>query len=303
MLYKGLQLDRFQEEAIAAINRDASVIVTAPTGAGKTVIAEYAVEKCIKENHRVIYTAPIKALSNQKYRDFYAEYGDKIGIVTGDVVINPYAQVLLMTTEIFRNTIFDDIERLQDVSYVIFDEIHYINDIERGTVWEESLIFAPQHIKFVCLSATIPNIHSFAEWMQSVRDIDIEIVEELNRPVPLEHHLYFQDYGIGSPKHIPAIRNIAQRDARKRKDDASDDEVALALPSDVIETKLIPHLRRENQLPCLYFCFSRKGCESNANSLVYGTQLQLLDEKQRTQILEQFDELCVQFDIVEEKRN
>ena len=111
MLYKGLQLDRFQEEAIEAINKDASVIVTAPTGAGKTVIAEYAVEKCIEENRRVIYTAPIKALSNQKYRDFYAEYGDKIGIVTGDVVLNPYAQVLLMTTEIFRNTIFDDIER------------------------------------------------------------------------------------------------------------------------------------------------------------------------------------------------
>ncbi len=302
MLYKGLQLDRFQEEAIEAINRDTSVIVTAPTGAGKTVIAEYAVEKCIKENHRVIYTAPIKALSNQKYRDFYAEYGDKIGIVTGDVVLNPYAQVLLMTTEIFRNTIFDDIERLQDVSYVIFDEIHYINDIERGTVWEESLIFAPQHIKFVCLSATIPNIHSFAEWMQSVRDIDIEIVEELNRPVPLEHHLYFQDYGIGSPNHIPAIRNIAQREARKRKYDASDDETALELPSDVIETKLIPHLRRENQLPCLYFCFSRKGCESNANSLVHGSQLQLLAEEQRIQILEQFDELCVQFDIVEEKK-
>ena len=119
MRYKGLKLDRFQEEAIAAINRDTSVIVTAPTGAGKTVIAEYAVEKCLQENRRVIYTAPIKALSNQKYRDFYAEYGDKIGIVTGDVVLNPYAQVLLMTTEIFRNTIFDDIERLQDVSYVI----------------------------------------------------------------------------------------------------------------------------------------------------------------------------------------
>lgn len=302
MLYKGLQLDRFQEEAIEAINRDTSVIVTAPTGAGKTVIAEYAVEKCIEENHRVIYTAPIKALSNQKYRDFYAEYGDKIGIVTGDVVLNPYAQVLLMTTEIFRNTIFDDIERLQDVSYVIFDEIHYINDIERGTVWEESIIFAPQHIKFVCLSATIPNISSFAEWMQGVRDIDIEIVEELNRPVPLEHHLYFQDYGIGSPKHIPVLRKIAQRDARKRKYDASDDETVSELPSDLIETRLIPHLRRENQLPCLYFCFSRKGCESNANSLVYGSQLQLLDKKQQTQILKQFDELCVQFDIVEEKK-
>ena len=302
MLYKGLELDRFQEEAIAAINRDTSVIVTAPTGAGKTVIAEYAVEKCLEENHRVIYTAPIKALSNQKYRDFYAEYGDKIGIVTGDVVLNPYAQVLLMTTEIFRNTIFDDIERLQDVSYVIFDEIHYINDIERGTVWEESLIFAPQHIKFVCLSATIPNINPFAEWMQSVRDIDIEVVEELERPVPLEHHLYFKDYGIGSIKHITALRNRAKSEGRKRKPDPFDDKPIKALPSDFTETRLIPHLHREKQLPCLYFCFSRKGCEENASSLVFGSQLQLLNKSQKTEILRQFDKLCVQFDIVEEKK-
>ena len=302
MLYKGLQLDRFQEKAIAAINRDTSVIVTAPTGAGKTVIAEYAVEKCLKENHRVIYTAPIKALSNQKYRDFYAEYGEKIGIVTGDVVLNPYAQVLLMTTEIFRNTIFDDTERLQDVSYVIFDEIHYINDIERGTVWEESLIFAPQHIKFVCLSATIPNINPFTEWMQSVRDIDIEIVEELNRPVPLEHYLYFKDYGIGGVEHISALRNRAQHDGRKRKSDPSDDKTPRALPSGFTETSLIPHLRREKQLPCLYFCFSRRGCEENAMSLVFGSQLQLLDKGQTTEILKQFDEICLQFDIVEEKK-
>ena len=303
MLYKGLQLDRFQEEAIAAINRDTSVIVTAPTGAGKTVIAEYAVEKCIQENRRVIYTAPIKALSNQKYRDFYAEYGDKIGIVTGDVVLNPYAQVLLMTTEIFRNTIFDDIERLQDVSYVIFDEIHYINDIERGTVWEESLIFAPQHIKFVCLSATIPNINTFAEWMQSVRDIDIEVVEELKRPVPLEHHLYFQDYGVGDIKHITALRNRAQRDRRKpQKSDQQNNKPVKGLPSDFTETRLVPHLRRKKQLPCLYFCFSRKGCEENASSLVFGSQLQLLNKKQRVEILQKFDELCVQFDIAEEKK-
>ena len=302
MLYKGLQLDRFQEKAIAAINRDTSVIVTAPTGAGKTVIAEYAVEKCLKENHRVIYTAPIKALSNQKYRDFYAEYGEKIGIVTGDVVLNPYAQVLLMTTEIFRNTIFDDTERLQDVSYVIFDEIHYINDIERGTVWEESLIFAPQHIKFVCLSATIPNINPFTEWMQSVRDIDIEIVEELNRPVPLEHYLYFKDYGIGGVEHISALRNRAQHDGRKQKSDPSDDKTPRALPSGFTETSLIPHLRREKQLPCLYFCFSRRGCEENAMSLVFGSQLQLLDKGQTTEILKQFDEICLQFDIVEEKK-
>ena len=302
MLYKGLQLDRFQEEAIAAINRDTSVIVTAPTGAGKTVIAEYAVEKCLKENHRVIYTAPIKALSNQKYRDFYEEYGEKIGIVTGDVVLNPYAQVLLMTTEIFRNTIFDDIERLQDVSYVIFDEIHYINDIERGTVWEESLIFAPQHIKFICLSATIPNINPFTEWMQSVRDIDIEIVEELKRPVPLKHYLYFKDYGVGTVKHVSDLRKRAHHDTRKQRSDPFEDETPPALPTDFVETRLIPHLRREKQLPCLYFCFSRKGCEENAFSLVFGSQLQLLNKKQTAQILKQFDELCRQFDIVEERK-
>ncbi len=302
MLYKGLQLDRFQEKAIAAINQDISVIVTAPTGAGKTVIAEYAVEKCLKEDRRVIYTAPIKALSNQKYRDFYAEYGEKIGIVTGDVVLNPHAQVLLMTTEIFRNAIFDDVDRLQDVSYVIFDEIHYINDIERGTVWEESLIFAPQHIKFVCLSATIPNMTPFTQWMRSVRDIDIETIEELKRPVPLEHYLYFKDYGVGSVGHASAIRKRAQHDTRKRKSDPFEDRTPPALPSDFVETSLIPYLRQEKQLPCLYFCFSRRGCEENAMSLVFGSQLQLLDKTQETQILNQFDELCRQFDIVEERK-
>ena len=297
MEYKGLQLDRFQEDAIAAINRDNSVIVTAPTGAGKTVIAEYAVEKCIQENRRVIYTAPIKALSNQKYRDFYAEYGEKIGIVTGDVVLNPYAQVLLMTTEIFRNTIFDNIERLDDVAYVIFDEIHYINDIARGTVWEESLIFAPQHIKFVCLSATIPNIAHFAEWMQSVREIEIEVVEELKRPVPLEHYLYFANYGIGKTKHIASLqRKVSQAEWREEKVNKK-----RALPPDMIEMPLLPYLRRENRLPCLYFCFSRKGCEANAYHYADRGHPNLLQKWQRKEILAKFDALCIQFDIVEEK--
>ena len=301
MEYKGLQLDRFQENAIAAINRDNSVIVTAPTGAGKTVIAEYAVEKCIQENRRVIYTAPIKALSNQKYRDFYAEYGDKIGIVTGDVVLNPYAQVLLMTTEIFRNTIFDNIERLDDVSYVIFDEIHYINDIARGTVWEESLIFAPQHIKFVCLSATIPNIAHFAEWMQSVREIDIEVVEELNRPVPLEHYLYYADYGIGTTKHIATVQQKAVQAQQTKAWREKKDDKKRALPTDMIEARLLPYLHRENRLPCLYFCFSRKGCEANALYYADGSHPNLLKKSQKAEILAKFDALCTQFDIVEEK--
>ena len=312
MQYKGLTLDRFQEEAIEAINHEHSVIVTAPTGAGKTVIAEYAVEKCLQTNKRVIYTAPIKALSNQKYRDFQADYGDKIGIVTGDVVLNPYSQVLLMTTEIFRNTIFDDISRLQDVSYVIFDEIHYINDIERGTVWEESLIFAPQHIKFVCLSATIPNITSFAEWMQSIREIDIKVVEELERPVPLEHSLFFSGYGIGKLKHLKELRQIAKnqernKDGRKKKKkrglDWQDDTKDNRSPNlkDFITTDFIPYLYTEKRLPCLYFCFSRKFCEANAHYHASLRGLKLLDSEKREQILDKFDALCNQFDIDEEE--
>ncbi len=304
MLYKGLELDQFQEEAITSIDHDHSVIVAAPTGAGKTIIAEYAVEKCLQTNRRVIYTAPIKALSNQKYRDFQSEYGDKIGIVTGDVVLNPYAQVLLMTTEIFRNIIFDDIERLQDISYVIFDEIHYINDIDRGTVWEESIIFAPQHIKFVCLSATIPDINSFAEWMQSVREIDIKVVEELERPVPLEHHLYFRGFGIGKLGHFSDLRQVAkQRQKAKRQkrrgEDQSDDTPKI--PKSIIDTELIPYLKNQNRLPCLYFCFSRRKCESNAHYYASRRQHELLETEQQGQILEKFDALCIQFDIVEEK--
>ena len=135
-----------------------------------------------------------------------------------------------------------------------------------------------------------------------MRDIDIEIVEELNRPVPLEHYLYFKDYGIGGVEHISALRNRAQHDGRKRKSDPSDDKTPRALPSGFTETSLIPHLRREKQLPCLYFCFSRRGCEENAMSLVFGSQLQLLDKGQTTEILKQFDEICLQFDIVEEKK-
>ena len=309
MQYKGLQLDSFQQEAIEAISREHSVIVAAPTGAGKTVIAEYAVEKCLQTNKRVIYTAPIKALSNQKYRDFQSEYGDKIGIVTGDVVLNPYAQVLLMTTEIFRNTIFDDIDRLQDVSYVIFDEIHYINDIERGTVWEESIIFAPQHIKFVCLSATIPNINSFAEWMQDVRDIDLDVVEELERPVPLEHHLYYFGFGIGKLEHLKELRRITSLKKRKgrnkkqieQKKNKNTDNAKSVKQNDIIYTELLPYLKKNRQLPCLYFCFSRKRCEANAVYHATSGNHILLDKVKQEQILEKFDALCKQFDIVEEK--
>lgn len=305
MLYKGLKLDPFQEEAIHAIDWNHSVLVTAPTGAGKTVLAEYAIEKCIEMGSRVIYTAPIKALSNQKYRDFYRVYGDRVGIVTGDVVLNQSAQVLLMTTEIFRNTIFDDITRLEDVEYVIFDEIHYINDIERGTVWEESIIFAPQNIKFVCLSATIPNIAQFAEWMRTVREVKIDVIEELERPVPLEHHLYLEGYGIGDLK---ALRQIQESIIYDRDDfhdinegsNNSDEGETLedGLRDYLIQEDLIAYIQHQRKFPCLYFCFSRKVCEQNAAR--YATQ-NFLTSEQRKEILRLFDLLCTQYNIRNER--
>lgn len=303
MLYKGLQLDPFQEEAIHAIDRNHSVLVTAPTGAGKTVLAEYAIEKCIEMGHRVIYTAPIKALSNQKYRDFYQTYGDCVGIVTGDVVLNQSAQVLLMTTEIFRNTIFDDITRLDDVEYVIFDEIHYINDIERGTVWEESIIFAPQNIKFVCLSATIPNINQFAEWMRSVRDAEIDVIEELERPVPLEHHLYLEGYGIGDLACLQKIqKSIIYDDSYDNANDnlryTEPDKVDGEALHGLTKVDLISYVQDQNQLPCLYFCFSRKVCEKNA---AYYAKRTFLTREQRKEILHLFDLLCTQFSIRDER--
>ena len=154
--------DRFQQEAIEHIKQGHSVIVSAPTGAGKTAIAEYIINDSILNKQGVIYTAPIKALSNQKFRDFQNQFGSSIGILTGDVSINSYAPVLIMTTEIFRNKILDEPESLNKYSWIIFDEIHYIDNMERGTVWEESLIFLPKHMNLLGLSATIPNIKQFA---------------------------------------------------------------------------------------------------------------------------------------------
>ena len=301
MFYRGLQLDRFQEEAIQAIDQERSVIVAAPTGAGKTVVAEYAVDKCIQDDRRVIYTAPIKALSNQKYRDFYKRYGDRVGILTGDVVLNPYAQILLMTTEIFRNTIFDDIERLSDVEYAIFDEIHYINDVERGTVWEESIIFAPQHIKFTCLSATIPNINQFGDWMRSVREIEIDVVQELERPVPLEHYLYLDGYGIGTIDDLLRSQQIIDKFNHLHDDEKVDEIVADGMPN-LVREDLVDYVQKRKRLPCLYFCFSRKQCERNAESYAHASRRSFLKAEQREQILVLFDSLCVRHGIQDNRK-
>ncbi|MBI2142768.1 DEAD/DEAH box helicase [Candidatus Woesearchaeota archaeon] len=182
MQYKGLTLDKFQEDAIAAIESNKSVIVSAPTGSGKTLIADYIIERDIKKGLQVVYTAPIKALSNQKYKEFSRDYGEKnIGLLTGDVVRNSSAPILIMTTEIYRNMVLADDPAIREVSYVIFDEIHYINDVERGYVWEESIIFSPPHIRMLCLSATIPNADEFARWIAKIKGHEVVVVQHKNQ--------------------------------------------------------------------------------------------------------------------------
>ncbi|MFQ6043542.1 MAG: DEAD/DEAH box helicase, partial [Candidatus Poribacteria bacterium] len=277
MRYKNYQLDKFQIEAIRAIDAHKTVIVAAPTGAGKTVIAEYVVENGLQRGKRIIYTAPIKALSNQKYRDFSAEHSGKIGIVTGDVSINSTAPVLVMTTEIFRNTIFGDPDSLLQVDYVIFDEVHYINDIERGTVWEESIIFAPQEIEMLCLSATIPNLSELADWIGSVRNRDVAVIEETERPVPLEHAIFMDNFGIGTIEDVERIKIATLEQQRALLNEKSLD--------------LIEILRQEGKLPCLYFCQSRKRTEEMAFE---NTERELLTEAESREILSLYDLLCLQ---------
>ncbi|MCB0920149.1 MAG: DEAD/DEAH box helicase, partial [Actinobacteria bacterium] len=155
-------LDTFQQEAIAALVDGDSVMVAAPTGTGKTVVAEYAVYSAFRRTGRVIYTTPIKALSNQKFRDLRQLYGDQVGLLTGDVTENKNAQVVVMTTEVLRNMLLQTPWDVDDVDTVIFDEIHFLADPERGTTWEESIILCPDHVQLVCLSATVSNAEEIA---------------------------------------------------------------------------------------------------------------------------------------------
>ena len=183
------KLDPFQEEAILCIENNESVLVSAHTSAGKTVTAEYAIALSLKEKQRVIYTTPIKALSNQKYREFYEEFSD-VGLMTGDVTINPSASCLIMTTEILRSMLYRGSEIMREVGWVIFDEIHYMRDKERGVVWEETIILLPDNVHYVFLSATIPNARQFAEWIAHLHKQPCHVVYTDYRPTPLQHYMY-----------------------------------------------------------------------------------------------------------------
>jgi superfamily II RNA helicase len=292
--YQGHVLDDFQVRAIQAIDRAESVLVSAPTGAGKTLIAEYALEKCLNEGKRIIYTAPIKALSNQKYRDFTGTYGERIGIVTGDVVINQHAQAVIMTTEIFRNTVFDDPERLADVQFVIFDEIHFMDDRERGTVWEESIIFAPPHIRFIGLSATVSNISEFAAWIRDVRKSKLEVILESGRPVPLRHLLMIHGHGLGNLKDLKrydeeAVAPLGERSRgyHRATEPAEDRGDSRRIGPHSWRRVLMDHIQQEHQLPVMWFIFNRRECAERAQENVHR---ELLSPSEREIIGRLYDE-------------
>jgi len=182
-------LDPFQRISISSIERDESVLVSAHTSAGKTVVAEYAIAQCLKKNQRVIYTSPIKALSNQKYREFNEAFGD-VGLMTGDVTINPTASCLVMTTEILRSMLYKGSEIMREVAWVVFDEIHYMRDKSRGVVWEETIILLPDKVRYVFLSATIPNAFQFAEWIAKIHRQACHVVYTDFRPTPLQNYFF-----------------------------------------------------------------------------------------------------------------
>ena len=183
------ELDTFQKEAVYHLENGDSVFVAAHTSAGKTVVAEYAIALAAKHMTKTIYTSPIKALSNQKFRDFKNEF-ENVGILTGDVQINPEANCLIMTTEILRSMLYRGADLLRDVEFVIFDEVHYVNDLERGVVWEEVIIMLPEYVTLILLSATVPNTYEFASWIGRTKKKDIYVISTPKRPVPLEHFLW-----------------------------------------------------------------------------------------------------------------
>ncbi|KAJ2966235.1 hypothetical protein NUW58_g10710 [Xylaria curta] len=183
------ELDTFQKEAVYHLENGDSVFVAAHTSAGKTVVAEYAIALAARHMTKAIYTSPIKALSNQKFRDFRETF-DEVGILTGDVQINPEASCLIMTTEILRSMLYRGADLIRDVEFVIFDEVHYVNDFERGVVWEEVIIMLPEHVTLILLSATVPNTYEFASWVGRTKQKDIYVISTPKRPVPLEHYLW-----------------------------------------------------------------------------------------------------------------
>ena len=261
----GFELDHFQKHAIMAIKRKENVLVTAHTGSGKTVPAIFAIADSLEKNRKVIYTSPIKSLSNQKLFELKKKFPD-VGILTGDIKFNPDAQCVIMTTEILRNILYQQESQhvdIREVDKVIFDEVHYINDPDRGRVWEECIILMPKDITMVMLSATIDKADEFASWIGTIKEKKTNLIPTKNRVVPLEHYYYFpNDYGneliklvnsSGGFENYNYIKQNYNQDACHK-----------------LTQKLVEYLKEKLLVPALFFVFSRKETERLAKSIQRG---------------------------------
>jgi ATP-dependent RNA helicase HelY len=300
-------LDPFQRNACARLEEGRSVLVAAPTGAGKTIVAEFAVYLAMQEpSAKVFYTAPMKALSNQKFQELVAEYGpDEVGLLTGDTNINSHARIVVMTTEVLRNMLYADSDLLTDLAYVIMDEVHYLADRFRGAVWEEVIIHLPQSVRMVSLSATVSNAEEFGDWLQAVRgETDVIVSEE--RPVPLEQHILmrtklidlFDSSGLAATNRVnPELVQMARYGGRTLSARQMKDVGRYHSRGGRQETfrmdraDLVDLLDDRNLLPAIFFIFSRVGCDQAVRQ-VLRAGVRLTEAHERDEIRAIVEDRC-----------
>jgi len=257
------ELDPFQIDACHALESGKGVLVAAPTGAGKTIVGEFAVDLVINSGGKCFYTTPIKALSNQKYQELSSKYGEnKIGLLTGDTSINSEAQIVVMTTEVLRNMIYSNSSTISDLKYVVMDEVHYLADKFRGAVWEEILIHLSEAVQVISLSATVSNAEEFGEWLQTVRGETEVIVSEI-RPVPLYQHVLFGNRILDlfgeNQKLNPELTRLERDTYRQIRGNWRDKPKG---PKPLMRSEIIEKLDREGLLPAITFIFSRNNCDA-----------------------------------------
>ena len=265
---RSFALDGFQLEAAEAIASDENVLVSAPTGSGKTVVAETAISRALETGLRCFYTAPIKALSNQKFNDLVAVMGeDRVGLLTGDHAINPDAPVVVMTTEVLRNMTYANSAALHDLGWVVLDEVHFLSDAYRGPVWEEVLIHTPPKVRFVCLSATVSNAAELGDWITSLRGPTRTVVEH-KRPVSLDSHLLVGDRSTEQQHLVPLLVKGRPNPQGRRFDQDRPSGMQGRRPRSRFYTprrgEVVERLRSEGLIPAIYFIFSRNACDDAA---------------------------------------
>ena len=291
----GFPLDPFQEAAFDALDDGCSVLVSAPTGSGKTVVADYGVARARRGGQRAFYTTPLKALSNQKFAELAEVYGsDAVGLLTGDVSHQPDASVVVMTTEVLRNMLFARSPQLAGLGLVVLDEVHYLQDPYRGSVWEEVLILAPPEVVFVCLSATVSNADEFGAWLTSVRG-PTEVVVEAHRPVALRHHVAIAEKGSRRVDLVPLLHHgrvhpralaLDQRVACQARRPGGLRHSRLTSPR---RSELVEALDDLSMLPAIVFIFSRAACD-DAVAQCLSDGLRLTSAEERAEIRRRCEE-------------